>query len=218
MSGLTLYTYFRSSCAYRVRIALALKGLEFESHYIHLMRDGGQNWKPEYTRQNPQGLVPTLADGQRVYTQSLAIVEYLEEAYPDPPLLPVEARDRAYVRALALIVACDIQPLNNLRVLDYLKQTLSADEVQTMAWYRHWLSEGLHAVEVLLNTHEQSGDCCCYGDVPTLADICLIPQVYNARRFDCDLAPFPRVQKIYACCTALPAFRAAAPENQGDAE
>lgn len=218
MSGLTLYTYFRSSCSYRVRIALALKGLAFESQYIHLTRDGGQNWKPEYMERNPQGLVPMLVDGQRVYTQSLAIIEYLDEAYPDPPLLPVDVGERAYVRALAQIVASDIQPLNNLRVLDYLKQTLSVDEARTMAWYRHWLAEGLRAVETLLNTYPQAGNSCCYGDRPTLADICLIPQVYNAKRFDCDLAPYPKVRKIYQYCTALPAFQAATPENQGDAE
>ncbi|MEA2080467.1 MAG: maleylacetoacetate isomerase [Pseudomonadota bacterium] len=215
---MTLYTYYRSSCSYRVRIALALKELEFEPHYVHLLRSGGQNWKPDYLQQNPQGLVPTLADGQRVLTQSLAIIEYLDEAYPEPPLLPEDARDRAYVRALAQIIACDIQPLNNLRVLDYLKRVFTANEQQTLAWYRHWLSEGLRTVESLLSSHEQANSCCCYSDALTLADISLIPQVYSAKRFHCDLEPFARVRKIYECCTALPAFQAAAPENQGDAE
>lgn len=217
MSELSLYTYFRSSCSYRVRIALALKELDYDTHYIHLIRDGGQNWQPEYLRMNPQGLVPTLFDGQRVYIQSLAIIEYLDESYPEPPLLPVDIRDRAYVRGLAQIIACDIQPLNNRRVLDYLKQYFKTDEQQTMNWYRHWLIGGLSAIESILTTHDQAGDSCCYCDIPTLADICLIPQVYNAKRFECDLEPFPKVQQIYDSCMALPAFQAAAPELQGDA-
>jgi maleylpyruvate isomerase len=217
VSGLTLYTYFRSSCAYRVRLALALKGLAYEPRYVHLRRDGGQNWKPEYRRLNPQGLVPALTEGQAVLTQSLAIIEYLEECHPDPRLLPAEARERAYVRALAQLVACDIQPLDNLRVLDYLKQELEAGERQTQSWYRHWVDEGLQAFETLLVGHPYAGRC-CYGDQPTLADICLVPQVYNAIRYHCDLEPYPTVRRIHAYCDALPAFRQAAPENQADAE
>lgn len=162
MSELILFTYFHSSCSYRVRIALPLKELEYDPHYIHLIRDGGQNWQPEYLRKNPQGLVPMLSDGQRLYTQSLAIIEYLDEAYPERPLLPVDARDRAYVRGLAQIIACDIQPLNNLRVLDYLKQALDVDEEQSHRWYQHWISEGLQAVETILASHDQAGDNCCY--------------------------------------------------------
>ena len=217
MSELTLYTYFRSSSAYRVRIALALKGLTFEPRYIHLLHGGGENWRPDYLALNPQGLVPTLLHGQRILIQSLAILEYLEEAWPDPPLLPADARDRAYVRSLAGIIACDIQPLNNLRVLDYLKQTLDMDKAQTEAWYRHWIAEGLAAVETLLNRHAQAGRC-CFADMPTIADICLVPQFYNAIRYKCDLAPYPTAEKIYENCSALTAFKTAAPENQGDRE
>ena len=216
MPGLALYTYFRSSCSYRVRIALALKGLAFEPRYIHLLRDGGENWRPEYRRRNPQGLVPALVDGRRVLTQSLAIIEYLEERHPHPPLLPTDSRDRAWVRALAQVIACDIQPLNNLRVLDFLDRELGAGEQQVQAWYRHWITEGLHAVEALLDRQRQTGTC-CFGDAPTLADVCLIPQVYNALRFHCELEAFPQVRKINEYCAALPAFRAAAPENQADA-
>lgn len=216
MPGLALYTYFRSSCSYRVRIALALKGLEFEPRPIHLLRDGGENWQPEYRRRNPQGLLPALADGQRILTQSLAIIEYLEERYPEPPLLPADVRDRARIRALAQIITCDIQPLNNLRVVDYLDRELGASEQQVQVWYRHWITEGFHAVEELLGRQRQTG-MCCYGDLPTLADICLIPQVYNAMRFHCDLKVFPTARRIHEHCTALPAFQAAAPENQADA-
>ena len=147
MAALALYTYFRSSCSYRVRIALHLKGLQFESRYVHLLRGGGENWKLEYRRQNPQGLVPTLMDGEQPFTQSLAIIEYLDECHPDPPLLPQDKRDRAFVRALAQTVACDIQPLNNLRVLDFLKQEFLANEGQTRTWYQHWVEEGLYGVE-----------------------------------------------------------------------
>ena len=217
MSGLVLYTYYRSSCSYRVRIALALKGLAFEPRPIHLLHQGGENWQPEYRQLNPLGVVPTLVDGQQVLTQSLAIIDYLDEVHPDPPLYPVDAGERAWVRALAQTIACDIQPLNNLRVLDYLKQDYAASEQQIQVWHRHWMSAGLGAVENLLDNHRQAG-ACCHGDTPTLADICLIPQVYNAKRFQCDLSPYPAVLKIYDGCTALPAFQAAAPENQGDAE
>jgi maleylacetoacetate isomerase len=216
MSQLALYTYFRSSCSYRVRIALHLKGLQFEPRYVHLLRDGGENWKAEYRHHNPLGLVPTLIDGDRSFTQSLAIIEYLDECHPDPPLLPDDKQDRAYVRALAQLVVCDIQPLNNLRVLDFLKSEFQANERQSQNWYQHWVEEGLDAVEALLRSHRKTHSC-CYGDTTTLADICLIPQVYNALRYDCDVEPFPIIRKIYEYCVTLPAFRAAAPENQGDA-
>jgi len=216
MSDLVFYTYYRSSCAYRVRIALALKGLEFEPVYVHLLRNGGENWQPDYREQNPQGLLPALIDGQRILTQSLAIIEYLDECYPEPRLCPVDSRDRAWVRALAQLVTCDIQPLNNLRVLDYLKQEMAATDEQVQAWYQHWLSEGLRSAEALIARHRPVGKC-CHGDSPTLADICLIPQVYNAGRYHCDLTRFPRIQDIYDYCITLPAFRAAAPEKQADA-
>jgi len=215
LDGLTLYTYYRSSCSYRVRIALGLKRLDYTPHFIDLTRtDLGDEGNAE---KNPLGFVPMLSDGQRVYTQSLAIIEFLDECYPEPPLLPVNARDRAYVRSLAQIIACDIQPLNNLRVLDYLKQRLGTGPQQLQAWYTEWISQGLHAVEKVLASHDQAGDDCCYCNVPTLADICLIPQVYNALRYHCDLQAYPRVRRIYDYCTSLPAFRDAAPENQADA-
>lgn len=217
MSELTLYSYFRSSCSYRVRIALALKELPFETRAVHLLNKGGEQYKSAYRQQNPLALVPALVDGQRVLTQSLAIIEYLDECYPEPRLLPVELRDRAYVRALAQLLACDIQPLNNLRVVQRLKQNFAANERQVKNWYQHWISEGFLAFEALLEQHYQAGTC-CYGDSPTLADICLIPQVYNALRFDCDLAAMPRVHEIYQYCLQLPAFQAAAPQNQPDFE
>lgn len=217
MSGLVLYTYYRSSCSYRVRIALAIKGIDYESRYVHLLRDGGENWQPEYVQHNPQGLVPTLVDGQRILIQSLAIIEYLEEAYPEPPLLPVNAGDRAYIRALAQIVISDIQPLNNLRILDYLEKELAINPQQLQSWYRHWVEAGLQAVEALLERHRQDGTY-CYGDTPTIADICLIPQVYNALRYNCNLDAFPIICRIYGSCTSQPAFLQAAPENQADAE
>jgi len=217
MAELTLYGYFRSSCSYRVRIALALKDLPFEARYVHLLRDGGEQHTSDYRQTNPQALVPTLVDGPRVITQSLAILEYLEECYPQPRLLPAEGRDRAYVRALAQLLACDIQPLNNLRVLNRLKQDFAADERQVKAWYQHWIKDGFVAFESLLEQHYLAGTC-CYGNSPSLADICLIPQVYNALRFDCDLATMPRLREIYDYCVSLPAFQAAAPENQPDSE
>ena len=218
MSRLILYSYFRSSCCYRVRIALAIKGIDYESRDVHLVREGGENWKTEYMQQNPQGLVPTLVDGHHIFTQSLAIIEYLEESYPMPTLLPAKAEDRAFVRAFAQLVAADIQPLNNLRILDYLEKELLLDKMQIQQWYRHWVTTGLGAGEVLLQRHHHFGNChYCYGESPTIADICLIPQVYNALRYNCDLDTFPIIRRIYDNCTSLPAFQQAAPENQADA-
>jgi len=217
MTELTLYSYFRSSCSYRVRIALALKDLPFEARYIHLLKHGGEQHAAEYQQHNPQSMVPTLVDGQRVMTQSLAIIEYLEECYPKPALLPDVVRDRAYVRALAQLLACDIQPLNNLRVTNRLKQDFSAQDGQIKSWYQGWILEGFAAFESLLEQHFLAGTC-CYEDSPTLADICLVPQVYNALRFDCDLTAMPRLCSIYTHCISLPAFQAAAPENQPDFE
>lgn len=212
-----LYTYFRSSAAYRVRIALNLKGLPFESVPVHLVRDGGQQRQAAYRAVNPAGLVPALEDDGAVLTQSLAIIEYLDETHPEPALLPSAAVDRARVRALAQTIACDTHPLNNLRVLQYLGRTLGADEAARQAWYRHWVAEGLGAVERLLAADPKVGDF-CHGDTPGLADCCLVPQVFNARRFDCDLSDMPQVLRIVANCERLPAFRQAAPEQQPDAE
>ena len=213
-----LFTYWRSSASYRVRIALGLKGLDYARDPVHLVRDGGEQHTAGYRARNPQGLVPALEldDGQ-VLTQSLAIIEYLDEAHPAPPLLPADAAGRARVRALAQTIACEIHPLNNLRVLGYLGQSLGADADQRAAWYRHWVGVGLTAVEAMLAGSPDTGRF-CHGEAPGLADCCLVPQVFNARRFDCDLDAFPTVLRIEAACLALPAIRAAAPEAQPDAD
>ncbi len=217
MSDLTLYTHYRSSAAFRVRIALNLKGLAYESRFVHLLHDGGEHLQPEYLELNPQGMVPTMLDGLRVFTQSMAIVEYLDELYPGPPLLPPTARDRAQVRALAKIIASDIHPLNNLRVLNYLKEQFGVDEDQQFAWYRHWIHEGFRAFEVRLVKNVATGSY-CFGDAPTLADICLVPQVFNARRYQCKLDDYPTLMQIYERCMELEAFQQAAPEQQPDAK
>ena len=210
-----LYDFFRSSAAYRVRIALNLKGLEAERAFVHLRR--GEQFEEAYLRLNPQGVVPTLIDGEVVIGQSLAILEYLEETRPLPPLLPADPVGRARVRQLALIVACEVHPLNNLKVLTYLKDELGAAEEAVNTWYRHWVAKGLGAIEALLEGGPEGG-AFCHGERPTLADVFLVPQVYNARRFDCDLSALPRVLAIDAACAALDAFRDAAPGNQPDAE
>lgn len=215
---LTLYTYFRSSAAYRVRIALALKGLDYTSAPVHLLQDGGQQFAPAYRALNPQQLVPSLLtqDGH-VLTQSLAIMEYLEEAHPHtPPLLPGDALGRARVRALAQLVACEVHPVNNLRVLRYLTQELGVSEAQKTAWYQHWVALGLQAFEAHL-AHSSSTGQFCHGDTPTLADCCLVPQVFNAQRFGCALQDYPTVLRIVQACQALPAFVQAAPAQQADA-
>jgi maleylacetoacetate isomerase len=215
--GLRLYTYWRSSAAYRVRIALALKGLEYESVPRHLLRDGGEQRRPDYLAVNPQGLVPALEDDGVVVTQSLAICEYLEERFREPALLPVAPRDRAAVRAMALAVACDIHPLNNLRVLQYLRSELGQDDAGVARWARHWIARGFEALEQLVARH--SGDVRhCFGSSVTLADVCLVPQVANARRVQLDLAPWPRIAAVTAHLESLPAFAAARPEAQPDAE
>lgn len=212
-----LYTYFRSSAAYRVRIALNLKGLKADYRYVHLVKDGGQQHQPEYLALNPQGLVPALVDKGHVLTQSLAIIDYLDEAHPQPPLLPKDAFGRARVRALAQIVACDIHPINNQRILKYLENEFRADEAARSKWYRHWIVEGFNALDKLLGSSSATGKF-CHGDQPTLADICLVPQVFNARRFKIDLASFPAIEHINNACLALQAFADAAPERQPDAE
>jgi len=211
-----LYTYFRSSAAYRVRIALNLKGLKADYRYVHLVKDGGQQHKPEYRAVNPQGLVPALVDSGHTLTQSLAIIEYLEETHPQPSLLPKDALGRARVRALAQVVACDIHPLNNSRLLKYLERELHADETARNTWYRYWVAEGFTALEKLLAGNSRTGKF-CHGDQPTLADICLVPQVFNAKRFEIDLAPFPTIRRIHDHCLTLKAFTDAAPEKQADA-
>ncbi|ADP15116.1 maleylacetoacetate isomerase 1 [Achromobacter xylosoxidans A8] len=212
-----LYSYFRSSAAYRVRIALNLKGLPYEYLPVHLLKDGGQQLSADYRKVNPTALVPTLVDGDAVIGQSLAIIEYLEETHPEVPLLPADAIGRARVRDLALGIACDTHPLNNLRVLKYLKHTLGVDEAAKTAWYKHWVHQGLEALEAQLAGSAATGRF-CHGDTPTIADLCLVPQVANAQRFDCDLSAMPNVVRIDAACRALPAFDAAAPGKQPDAE
>lgn len=216
MTEITLYSYFRSSAAFRVRIALNLKQLDYELVTVHLLRNGGEHLDARYRAINPQGLVPTLCDKGVVISQSTAIIEYLEEAYHVPPILPRAAEDRALVRSLAQIIACDIHPLNNMRVLNYLMPLFDADTGK-QDWYAHWISEGFRAFEQLL----QNQACCgryCLGETPSLADIFLIPQVYNARRFDCAMDDFPLISGIYANCMQDSAFINAAPENQPDAE
>jgi maleylacetoacetate isomerase/maleylpyruvate isomerase len=212
-----LYTYFRSSAAYRVRIALHLKGLEFTSVPVHLLRDGGQQHAPVYAALNPNETVPTLDDDGRILTQSLAIIEYLDETHPAPPLLPGTPADRARIRAIAQTIACDIHPLNNLRVLQYLTGSFGLSEAQKAAWYCHWVERGLLAVEKMLAADARTGRF-CHGDTPTLADCCLVPQVFNARRFGCSLDGLPTVQRICAECEMLDAFVRAAPAQQPDAE
>lgn len=213
---LRLYDYFRSSAAYRVRIALNLKGLDYEHVGVHLVKDGGRHLAPDYARLNPQRLVPALDDDDLFLTQSLAILEYLEEVRPKPPLLPEDPPGRARVRALALAVACEIHPLNNLRVLKYLTGPLGLDEAAKTTWYRHWITEGFAAIEVRLAREPSTGRF-CHGDRPGLADACLVPQVFNARRFEVDLTPYPTIRRIDQACQALPAFERAHPENQPDA-
>ena len=211
-----LYDYFRSSAAYRVRIALNLKGVVPERAFVHLRRNVQRS--DDYLALNPQGLVPMLvADDGAVLTQSLAIVEYLDEAYPAPPLLPAAPTERARVRGIALEIACDIHPLNNLRVLQYLKNTLGVSEEQKDAWYKYWIDVGLEALETRLARDAATGRF-CHGDTPTLADICLVPQLANARRMNNDVAPYPTLTRIEAAAISLPAFVDAAPAKQPDAE
>jgi maleylpyruvate isomerase len=209
-----LYSYFRSSAAYRVRIALNLKGIAYETVPVHLVKDGGRNKRPEFRAINPQMRVPVLVTpaGDNLI-QSLAIIEYLDETYPDPALLPKDAIARAKVRALADLVACDIHPLNNIGALRYLKNTMGQEQSAIDAWYHHWVVSGFEALEALV---EPSPYAC--GKQVTLADICLVPQVYNARRLKVPLEKFPKIVGVDAACLALPAFDRARPENQPDAE
>jgi len=211
-----LYDYFRSSAAYRVRIALNLKGVAPERASVHLRR--GAQRADDYLAMNPQGLVPALVtDAGDVLTQSLAIIEWLEETCPQPALLPGDPAGRARVRSLALAIACDIHPLNNLRVLNYLTGTLGATDAQRDGWCRYWCDVGLEALETRLVREPSTGKF-CHGSTPTIADVCLVPQLANARRVDLDLAPYPTLLAIETACNALPAFAAAAPTRQPDAE
>ncbi|MBR0564923.1 maleylacetoacetate isomerase [Azoarcus sp. L1K30] len=212
-----LYTYFRSSAAYRVRIALNLKGLDYDAVPVHLTRTGGEHLQEGYLGVNPAALVPALAENGRVLTQSMAIIEYLDETHPEPALLPGTAVDRARIRAIAQAIACDIHPINNLRVLQYLARELGASEEQKNTWYRHWVELGLTAVEAMLAGDARTG-AFCHGDTPTLADCCLVPQVFNARRFKCRMDAFPVLSRIAERCEDIEAFRLAAPGNQPDAE
>ena len=211
-----LYTFFRGSSPFRVRIALNLKGLTYESAFVHLAK--GEQRKAPYAAVNPQSLVPALVlDDGHVLTQSLAIIEYLDETFPQPRLIPSDALGRARVRALSLIVACEIHPLNNARTLAHLRKAMNQSEDQVNDWYRHWVADGLAKVEASLAHFPGSGRF-CHGDAPTMADCCLVPQVFNAKRFDCDTKPYPTLMRVFDECMKLEAFDRAQPAKQPDAE
>ena len=212
-----LHNYFRSSSAYRVRIALNLKSLPYEYVAVHLTRNGGEQFAPAFKSLNPHALVPVLSENGLDISQSMAILEYLEEAYPAPPLLPSALGDRAYVRQLAFAVACEIHPINNLRVLKYLTGPLALGEEAKMAWIHHWLRVGLDGLEAELARSSKRGRF-CFGVTPTLADCCLVPQIFNAKRFNADLSAYPTIMEIFEACEALPAFQQARPGVQPDAE
>jgi maleylacetoacetate isomerase len=211
-----LYHYYRSSAAYRVRIALNLKGIRWETALVDLRAPASAQRTPEFLTVNPQGLIPVLQDGAHTITQSLAIIEYLEETRPQPRLLPPDPADRAQVRSLALAVACDMHPLGNLRVLNYLRSTFGADENAVNAWVGQWIGAGFGALEARVQRSSGDGRH-MFGSVVTLADVCIGPQMYNARRYQCDLQPYPRLRAICAHLESLPAFAQAAPEAQPDA-
>ena len=210
-----LHSYFRSSASYRVRIALNLKGQAYSTVPVHLLNHGGEQHAPAFAAINPEQLVPVLTDGDLVLTQSLAILEYLEERFPEPALLPRDVGARALVRSLALEIACDIHPVNNLRVLRYLKRELHVSDEDKDRWYRHWIAVGFDALEQRLS--RLSGGNFCVGDQPTFADICLVPQVFNARRFAIDMTAYPRIAAVEGRCLEIEAFAAAAPDRQVDA-
>ena len=212
---LKLSTYFRSTAAYRVRIALQLKGLPHELLPVHLIKDGGEHKTAAYLEKNPSGLVPILETEDAIIAQSLAILEYLEEVYPEPSLLPGSAIDRAYIRSLSHSIACDIHPLNNLRVLQYLTGQLGLDEAAKNTWYQNWIDKGFTAIETNLGRSKDTG-LFCFGDTPSMADCCLIPQVYNAERFNCPMDAYPTIARITEHCLSLPAFIAATPDKQPD--
>jgi len=212
-----LYTFFRSSASFRVRIALNLKGLSYDQAPIHLRRGGGEQLMAEYKSINPQALVPALEDNGKILTQSLAIIEYLEEKYPNPPLLPADPADKAFVRSMALVIACEVHPIQNLRVLNYIKKEYQQNDEQVNRWAQHWIDLGLAALEQMINAQTARGTF-CFGDTPTLADICLVPQLGNARRFGCDLSRYPKILSVEKACIVIPAFADAAPDKQPDAE
>ena len=213
-----LYSYFRSSAAYRVRIALNLKSLETEVIPVHLLKNGGEQHSAEYRQINPSELVPAWVEdaheGGFILTQSLSILEYLEEQHPETALLPQDIEQRALIRAFSQSIACDIHPLNNLRVLQYLSHVLTVSDEQKSTWYKHWVETGFAGLEVQL---KDSNGKFCFGETATFADCCLVPQVYNALRFNIDLAAYPKIAAIYQHCNTLPAFQNAAPEAQADA-
>ncbi len=209
-----LYTFFRSSASFRVRIALNHKGLAYEPALVSLPK--GEHLAAGYRSVNPQGLVPALQDGEHLLTQSLAIIEYLDEAHPGPKLLPAAPLDRAYVRALSQIIACEIHPLNNLRVLKHVRKTCALDEAGVNDWYRHWIAEGFRSLEAFLTDNARHGRY-CFGDQVTMADCCLVPQVFNAQRYDCDLGPYPTLMRLHEACMRLEAFVRAQPSQQPDA-
>lgn len=209
-----LYTYFRSSASYRVRIALNLKGMEYEPEIVHL--PSGEQRGEAYRNRNPQGLVPALEDEDgTVLTQSIAIMEYIDEIRPEPPLMPHDMMERGQVRAMSLLIACDIHPLNNLQVLKYLKSDMDQEQDAVDNWYRHWVGRGFTGLEAMVQKY---GGTYCFGDQVSMADVCLVPQMFNARRFDTDLGPFPKLVEIDERLRALEAFEKAAPENQPDAQ
>ncbi|MGH7793706.1 MAG: maleylacetoacetate isomerase [Candidatus Binatia bacterium] len=212
-----VYTFFRSSASYRVRIALNLKGLSYEQAPIHLRRGGGEQLGAAYKAINPQALVPALEDNGKILTQSLAIIEYLEEKHPDPALLPSDPADKALVRSMAMIIACEVHPIQNLRVITHVKKEYNQTDEQVNRWAQHWIDLGLSALEQTIAAQPKRGKF-CYGNTPTLADICLVPQLGNARRYGCDLSKYPAILEIEENCLALPAFANAAPEKQPDAE
>ncbi|HEY3729658.1 MAG TPA: maleylacetoacetate isomerase [Steroidobacteraceae bacterium] len=214
---ISLYHYFRSSASFRVRIALNYKGLPYQSMPVHLLRDGGEQHGVDFRRRNPAQLVPVLEHAGQTITQSMAIIEYLDDIQREPPLLPPEPVARAHVRSLALAIACDIHPLNNLRVLRYLKDPFAIDDAGRDQWARHWIALGFAALEDTLSSAGRGGRC-CYGDTPTLADCYLIPQVFNAKRVNCPLEPYPRIVRVFDYCMQLDAFSRAAPSAQPDAE
>ena len=215
--GRILHTYFRSSAAYRVRIAMNLKCLQAEHVFIHLNRNGGEQFGEAFRAINPQALVPVLSEEGVQISQSLAIMEYLDEVYPQVPLLPPSPADRAFVRQLSLSIACDIHPINNLRVLKYLTGSMEISEEKKSEWIAHWITLGLEAIEVQIQQRGRTG-AFCFGDTPTMADCCLVPQVFSAQRFNVDLSGCPTLTAIFNTCQALPAFAAAAPSRQPDAE
>ncbi len=216
MAVIKLYDYWRSSACYRVRIALNLKGIEYQSQSIHLVRDGGEQHTAEFSEINPQQLVPVLIDGDRVIRQSLAIIEYLDEVYGGELVLPPTARERARVRSLAQMIACDMHPLTNLRVLQYLETEFAAPVEARHDWVRHWVKLGLDAFEEMISDNPSTG-AFCEGDMPTMADICLIPQLYNARRYGVELDSYKSILRVEDACSAEEAFERAKPENQPDA-